>query len=251
MEPSDAAGVQAYKGLGGGPRPRGRRLPCIRYGGTRTLAGRRRPRMRPLVELLRSASAVEWSALPATDTSLIDPVRRRGRGGVPPAGRKTNQAMVFQLAPRPCWVIARRRSDVSQEVFLRVFRTLARFRGGRDASGPGSLPHRRQPGAQPQQRSWTRPAAGRAGFAGGLRVRPRRAAGHESTGSRRTARAATSSRSACGRPSARCRSNSGRGPGAAGVPRHAVPGDRLLARRGRWVRSSLDSRAGAPRSANR
>ena len=38
--------------------------------------------------------------------------------------------------------------DLSQEVFLRVFRTIARFRGQSSAAHL-DLPHRRQPGAQP------------------------------------------------------------------------------------------------------
>jgi len=76
---------------------------------------------------LRSASAVEWSAVPATDTSLID----RCVDGDEDACRRlveAHQAMVFQLA---VVLLGDREEalDVSQEVFLRVFRTLGSFRG--------------------------------------------------------------------------------------------------------------------------
>ena len=87
----------------------------------------RRPLARPLVELLRSASAVDWSAVPATDTSLVD----RCVEGDEDACRQlveAHQAMVFQLAFA---LLGDREEalDVSQEVFLRVFRTLGSFRG--------------------------------------------------------------------------------------------------------------------------
>jgi RNA polymerase sigma-70 factor (ECF subfamily) len=80
-----------------------------------------------LVGLLRSASAVDWSAVPATDTSLVD----RCVDGDEEACRRlveTHQAMVFQLAFA---LLGDREEalDISQEVFLRVFRTLTSFRG--------------------------------------------------------------------------------------------------------------------------
>lgn len=76
---------------------------------------------------MRSASAVKWSAVPAADASLAD----RCVEGDEDACRRlveAHQAMVFQLA----YVLLGDREealDVSQEVFLRVFRTLGRFRG--------------------------------------------------------------------------------------------------------------------------
>lgn len=76
---------------------------------------------------MRSASAVKWSAVPATDASLAD----RCVDGDEDACRQlveAHQAMVFQLAYA---LLGDREEalDVSQEVFLRVFRTLGRFRG--------------------------------------------------------------------------------------------------------------------------
>lgn len=76
---------------------------------------------------MRSASAVKWSAVPAADASLAD----RCVEGDEDACRRlveAHQAMVFQLAYA---LLGDREEalDVSQEVFLRVFRTLGRFRG--------------------------------------------------------------------------------------------------------------------------
>lgn len=104
------------------------------------------------MELLRSASAVEWSALPAADTSLID----RCVEGDEDACRRlveTHQAMVFQLALA---LLGDREEalDVSQEVFLRVFRTLTRFRG--DATLRTWIYRIVVNQARNRQRSWTR-----------------------------------------------------------------------------------------------
>ena len=76
---------------------------------------------------MRSASAADWSAVPATETSLVD---RCAQGDEDACRRlvESHQAMVFQLS----FVLLGDREDaldISQEVFLRVFRTLGSFRG--------------------------------------------------------------------------------------------------------------------------
>ena len=123
----------------------GRRYANLRRDG----AGRR---ARPRAGLLRSASAVEWSAVPATDTSLVD----RCVEGDEDACRRlveTHQPMVFQLA----FALLDDREealDVSQEVFLRVFRTLRAFRG--DASLRTWIYRIVVNQARNRRRSWTR-----------------------------------------------------------------------------------------------
>ena len=76
---------------------------------------------------MRSAPAVEWSELSSTDASLVE----RCVAGDEDACRalvEAHEQMVFRLA----FALTGEREealDVSQEVFLRVFRTLRRFRG--------------------------------------------------------------------------------------------------------------------------
>ena len=83
--------------------------------------------MRQLEGLVRSASAVEWSRVATTDTSLIE----RCLTGDDDACRllvESHQPMVFQLA-LALLGDHEEALDLSQDVFLRVFRTLHTFRG--------------------------------------------------------------------------------------------------------------------------
>lgn len=78
-------------------------------------------------ERMRTTSAVEWSGITTAESLLVE----RCVAGDDEACSElveTHQAMVFQLA---CALLGDREEalDVSQEVFLRVFRTLRTFRG--------------------------------------------------------------------------------------------------------------------------
>ena len=76
---------------------------------------------------MRTTAAVEWSPVATTESSLVE----RCIAGDDEACRElveTHQAMVFRLA---CALLGDREEalDLSQDVFLRVFRTLRTFRG--------------------------------------------------------------------------------------------------------------------------
>ncbi len=76
---------------------------------------------------MRTTSAVEWSHV-ATPESLLVERCIAGDDNACAELVETHQAMVFQLA---CSLLGDREEalDLSQDVFLRVFRTLATFRG--------------------------------------------------------------------------------------------------------------------------
>ena len=194
---------------------------------------------------MKNAGAISWSDVDSGEAALI----ARCAAGDEVACAElvaTHQRMVYGLALN---LLGDRDEalDLSQEVFLRVFRTLSQL--SRPVGAPHlDLPHRRQPGTQPQRwwrrrhrasrsRSTSTPAVRRPGVEAGRPAGP--AAGQQGNGRADLAGAgAAAVRSAHRADPARGR-------------RPALRRDRLLARRGgRHREVAADARApGAARRA--
>ena len=157
--------------------------------------------------LVKSAQAGAWDEVEGRESTLV---ARCAQGDQAACAELVaeHQRMVYQLAFH---LLGDRDEalDLSQEVFMRVFRTLSQFRG-QSAAAHLDLSHRRQPGAQPSALVEA-PASCQPGLARSASRDAWRAVGAEPAGrARQHARAEASWPRSSGTRSTRCRSISAR-----------------------------------------